>query len=110
MSQYIELLNRMKQEESHNLKISNDIMELINNINNGIYTDNNLIENKIINLNEIIKNDEYNQIIEEIKKIINDDNKIKHIKNLDYDEILHYCLLLQNNEYDNAEEFLSEVL
>ena len=110
MSQYIELLNIMKQEESHNLKISNNIMELINNINNRIYTDNNLIENKIKNLNEIIKNDEYNQIIEEIKKIINDDNKIKHIKYLDYDEILHYYLLLQNNEYDNAEEFLSEVL
>jgi hypothetical protein len=110
MSQYIELLNRMKQEESHNLKISNDIIELINNINNRIYTDINLIENKILNLNEIIKNDEYNQIIEEIKKIINDDNKINHIKNLEYDEILHYCLLLQNNEHDNAEKFLTEVL
>lgn len=110
MEKYIEQLNKLKQEESHNKDITKKIIDLMDNLSiRKNYEDITKIENEINNIKQLIKDDEINQLIREIKKYITDKDKLEIIQTLDYDDLLHYSLLLQENNFEDAEEFLDSI-
>ena len=91
----------MKIEDSYNsynLDILTKINLLMSNINLSSYDN--------IKNNEYDDYDEHNQLIQEVKKIIKDDNKIEIIKTLNFDELLHYSLLLKENNFEDADYLL----
>ena len=107
MEKYILELNNMIKEESHNKYITVKINNILENILK--YKDLKSIETDINNIKEIIYKDEYEQMIKEVKKYIYDEKILEIIQKLDYDDLLHYCLLLKENNFIDADEFINSL-